>query len=105
MFSPRGSVLKALIHALSLFFRLLVFYILYWLDSDIGEVVVFLLKVSVQVSLDPIGWSFVNLFARSSIGAILLTMMFFSLSWSLIEKLEVSALLEPQLCRLNSYNV
>ena len=39
-----------------------VFYILYWLDLDIREVVVFLLKVSVQASLDPIGWSFAKHF-------------------------------------------
>ena len=32
-----------------------VFYILHWLDLDIGEVVVFLLKVPIQASLDPIG--------------------------------------------------
>ena len=38
-----------------------VFHIFYWLDSDIGEVVVFLLKVSVQASLDPIGWSLLNI--------------------------------------------
>ena len=41
-----------------------VFHIFYWLDSDIGGVVVFLLKVSVQASLDPIGWSFAKHFSH-----------------------------------------
>ena len=65
MFSPLGSiVLKALIQALSFLQTSSVFYILHWLDSDIGEVVVFLLKVSVQASLDPIGWSFAKHFSH-----------------------------------------
>ena len=41
-----------------------VFHIFYWLDSDIGGVMVILLKVSVQASSDPIGWSFVKHFSH-----------------------------------------
>ena len=63
MFSPLGSIVLDP----STFFFLQtssVFYILHWLDLDIGEVVVFLLKVPIQASLDPIGWSFAEHFSH-----------------------------------------
>ena len=56
MFSPQGFiVLKALIHALS-FLQTSVLYTLHWLDSDIRGDMVFLLKVPIQASLNPVGW-------------------------------------------------
>ena len=59
MFSPQGSiVLKALIHALSLFssdFFYLLSIPLAELRHQRGHG--FLLKVPIQVSLNPVGWS------------------------------------------------
>ena len=53
MFSPQGSiVLKALIQALSSL-QTSVFYTFHWLDSDIRGVMVFLLKVPIEASLNP----------------------------------------------------
>ena len=61
MFSPQGSVvLKALIHALSL--QTSIFYPFHWVDSDIRGDMVFLLKVPIQASLNPAGWSFAEHF-------------------------------------------
>ena len=60
MFNPQGSiVLKALIHTLSLFFRL--FYLISIPLAGLGHQV-FLLIVPIQACLDPVGLSFAERF-------------------------------------------